>query len=131
VSEHTPASVCEGENWTVSLLQALASGPDWKDTAVFITWDDFGGFYDHVAPQQVDRFGLGFRVPLIVVSPYAKKGYIDHERGEFSSVLKFIEKDFGLANLTDRDLNTTDLTQFFDFNQAPQSLPTMTARTCP
>jgi phospholipase C len=131
VSEHTPASVCEGENWTISLLQALASGPNWADTAVFITWDDFGGFYDHVAPQQVDHFGLGFRVPFIVVSPFAKKGYIDHTRGEFSSVLRFIEKNWSLANLTDRDLNASDLTQFFDFNQAPSSLPAMNARTCP
>ena len=123
VSEHTPAGVCDGENWTVSLLQALAGGPNWKDSAMFITWDDFGGFYDHVAPQQVDTFGLGFRVPLLVVSPYAKQGYLDHTRGEFSSVLKFMETDFTLPTLTDRDKNTTDLTEVFDFTQAPRALP--------
>ncbi len=130
VSEHTPASVCAGENWTVSLLQAIAAGPDWKDSAVFLTWDDFGGFYDHVPPTQVDKFGLGFRVPFLVISPYAKHG-IDHTQAEFSSVLKFIEKDYGVPNLTDRDLNTSDLTQFFDFSQTPVALPAMTPRTCP
>jgi phospholipase C len=131
VSEHTPASVCEGENWTVSLLQALAAGPNWADSAMFITWDDFGGFYDHVAPTQIDHYGLGFRVPFLVVSPYAKAGLIDHTQAEFSSVLTFIEKDYNVPNLTDRDKNTTDLTQFFDFNQTPQALPAMPMRTCP
>jgi phospholipase C len=131
VSEHTPASVCVGENWTVSLLQALAGGPNWSDSAMFLTWDDFGGFYDHVAPQQVDVYGLGFRVPLLVVSPYAKAGLIDHTRAEFSSVLKFIETDFSLPPLTDRDKNAVDMTQAFDFTQKPRALPTLTPRTCP
>jgi phospholipase C len=131
VSEHTPASVCAGENWTVSLLNALGGGPNWNDTAMFITWDDFGGFYDHVAPQQLDIYGLGFRVPLLVVSPYAKQGVVDHTRGEFSSVLKFIETDFTLPPLTDRDKNSADMTQVFDFTQTPRALPTLTPRTCP
>jgi phospholipase C len=130
VSEHPPSSTCVGENWTVGLLQALASGRDWRSTAVFITWDDFGGFYDHVPPQQVDQYGLGFRVPLLVVSPYARSGYIDHAQAEFSSVLKFIEADFGVANLTDRDLNTTDLTQLFDFRQSARPAPELQQRTC-
>ena len=131
VSEHTPASVCVGENWTVSLLQALAGGPNWNDSAMFITWDDFGGFYDHVPPTQLDKYGLGFRVPLLVVSPYAKQGMIDSQRNEFSSVLKFIEGDFALPALTDRDLNAGDLAEAFDFTQAPRALPTLTPRTCP
>jgi len=132
-SEHPPQSVCEGENWSVSLIQALASGPNWADSAMFLTWDDFGGFYDHVAPKQIDYFGLGFRVPFIVISPFAKPGYIDHTQAEFSSVLRFIENDFGVSSLTDRDKpgNTTDLRQFFDFTQAPIALPTLTPRTCP
>jgi phospholipase C len=125
VSEHTPASVCTGENWTVSLLQALASGSQWNQSAVFLTWDDFGGFYDHVAPTQVDVYGFGFRVPLLVVSPWAKGGTIDHQRAEFSSVLKFIETDFDLPPLTPRDTNTIDMTQDFDFTQTtPLALPT-------
>ena len=120
-----------GENWTVKLLNALGSGPNWNDSAVFLTWDDFGGFYDHVAPQQVDLFGLGFRVPMLVISPFAKQGFIFKQPSEFSSVLKFIEQDFALPNLTDRDLNAGDLTTAFDFTQSPRALPTLTARTCP
>jgi phospholipase C len=131
VSEHPPASVCVGENWTVSLLQALAAGPDWNDSVMFITWDDFGGFYDHVAPKNIDRYGLGFRVPLIVVSPFAKAGFIDHTQAEFSSVLRFIEEDFGVQSLTDRDKNTSNLEQFFDFKQPPRALPALEARVCP
>jgi phospholipase C len=128
VSEHTPASVCTGENWTVSLLQAMAGGPQWSSSAVFVTWDDFGGFYDHVAPTQVDRYGLGFRVPLLVISPYAKPGMVDHTRAEFSSVLRFIETDFDLPPLTDRDKNSVDMTQDFDFTQTPLQLPALTQR---
>jgi phospholipase C len=132
-SEHPPASVCVGENWSVSLLQALASGPDWASSAMFLTWDDFGGFYDHVAPTQVDYWGLGFRVPLIVISPFTIPGTIDHTRGEFSSVLAFMEKNFNLHNLTERDdpTKTTNMMQFFDFTQAPVAMPTLTPRTCP
>jgi phospholipase C len=132
-SEHPPASICVGENWSVTLLQALAGGANWADSAMFLTWDDFGGFYDHVAPDQVDYFGLGFRVPFLVISPFAKAGYIDHTRGEFSSVLRFIETNFQVANLTERDKagNTTDLMQFFDFTQKPIAFPTLTQRTCP
>lgn len=130
VSEHPPSSTCVGENWTVGLLNALAAGPNWADSAVFLTWDDFGGFYDHVAPRQIDKYGLGFRVPLLIISPYAKKAYIEHTEAEFSSVLKFIERDFGVPNLTDRDLNTTDLTQAFDFSQTPRPFPLLHERTC-
>lgn len=132
-SEHPPSSVCVGENWSATLLTALGAGPNWKDTAMFLTWDDFGGFYDHVAPQQVDHWGLGFRVPFLVISPFAKPGYIDHTKGEFSSVLRFIEANFNLPNLTDRDKagSTTDLTQFFDFTQTPTPMPALPQRTCP
>ena len=128
VSEHPPASVCVGENWTVSLLQALAAGPHWKDSAMFLTWDDFGGFYDHVAPTQIDKFGLGFRVPLLVISPYAKQGLVYSERTEFSSVLKFIENNWNIPSLTDRDKGSVDMTSAFDFAQPPRALPTLTQR---
>lgn len=131
VSEHPPASVCFGENWTVSLLQALATGPNWQDSAVFLTWDDFGGFYDHVPPTQIDVFGLGFRVPMLVISPYAKQGFIFKQQAEFSSVLRFIEEDFSLPNLTDRDLKANDMMDAFDFTQSPRTLPTLPLRNCP
>ncbi len=87
-SEHPVNSICYGENWTVSQLNAIMQGPDWNSTAIFITWDDYGGFYDHVAPPGLDQFGLGPRVPLLIISPYARPGYISHSQYEFSSVLK-------------------------------------------
>ncbi len=128
VTERPPMSVCDGENWTVSLIQALSSGPNWRDSAMFITWDDFGGFYDHVAPTQIDLFGLGFRVPLLVVSPFAKRGYIDHERSEFSSVLRFIEMNWDLPSLTHRDSQSIDMDQVFNFHQRPRRPPRLEQR---
>ncbi|MCL2448036.1 MAG: hypothetical protein FWD17_03715 [Polyangiaceae bacterium] len=128
VSEHPPASVCTGENWTVSLLQALADGPQWTASATFLTWDDFGGFYDHVPPVQIDSYGLGFRVPFLLISPFARAGKIDHTRAEFSSVLRFIEEDFDLPPLTDRDRYTVDMLQDFDWHQKPLSLPSLHQR---
>ena len=119
-SEHPSASVCIGENWTIQMLNALMRGPDWSSTALFLTWDDFGGFYDHVAPQQIDGFGLGFRVPLLVISPYAKKGYIDHTPYEFASMLRFSEDILGLTPLTKRDLGANNMFNAFDFTQKPR-----------
>ncbi|MCL2449787.1 MAG: hypothetical protein FWD17_12640, partial [Polyangiaceae bacterium] len=128
VSEHPANSVCTGENWTVENLQALAKGPQWATSAVFLTWDDFGGFYDHVAPRQIDKYGLGFRVPLLVISPFAKHGKIDHTRAEFSSVLRFIEEDFDLPPLTERDRYAVDMLQDFDWHQRPLELPPLEQR---
>jgi phospholipase C len=100
----------------------------WKSTAIFLTWDDWGGFYDHVSPPQVDRFGLGIRVPLIVISPYAKRG-VDHHLGEFSSVLRFIEDNWGLSQLTHRDRAASDLAYDFAFGTAPQAPYLLPLRT--
>lgn len=130
VSEHPPASVCTGENWTVQMLNSLMQGPDWSSTAVFLTWDDFGGFYDHVAPQQVDGYGLGFRVPLLVISPYAKKGYIDHTQYEYSSMLRFAEDQLGLAPLTNRDKGANNMSAAFDFTQSPRAPLVLQQRIC-
>lgn len=110
-------SVCKGENWTVRHLNALMRSKYWDKTAVFITWDDFGGFYDHVPPPQIDVMGLGPRVPLLIVSPWARRGYIDHTTYEFSSVLKFIETLHGLGPLTERDARADDMMGAFDFEQ--------------
>jgi len=129
-SERPPASVCTGENWTVQMLNALMRGPDWSSTAVFLTWDDFGGFYDHVTPQQLDSFGLGFRVPLLVISPYAKKGYIDHTPYEFSSMLRFAEDILGLAPLTKRDKGANNMFNAFDFTQKPRVPLVLRQRAC-
>lgn len=129
LSDHPDTNLCDGENWTTQIVNELMLSDMWKDTAIFLTWDDWGGFYDHVPPQQVDGFGLGFRVPLLVISPYAKRGYIDSEPGEFSSVLKFIETNWGLEHLTDRDRETGDLTQDFDFSQDPRDPSPLDPRT--
>lgn len=129
-SEHAPASVCVGENWTVQMLNALMQGPAWSSTAVFLTWDDFGGFYDHVPPQQIDSYGLGFRVPLIVISPFAKKGYIDHTQYEFSSMLRFAEDELGLAPLTNRDRMANDMMGAFNFKQSPRQPLVLQQRRC-
>lgn len=131
MSEHPPSSVCEGENWTVQQLNALMQGPLWNSTAVFLTWDDFGGFYDHVPPPPVDNFGFGPRVPLMILSPYAKPGYISHTLYEFSSVLRFIETRFGLRPLTFRDGIANNTLDSFDFTQPPQAPLILQQRTCP
>src|SRR5581483_11109003 len=79
-----------------------------------------GGFYDHVPPPQVDRFGFGIRVPLLVISPYVKEGFIHHTPGQFSSVLRFIEDNWGLSQLSHRDRNADNLSEAFDFTQVPR-----------
>lgn len=120
LSQHPEYSFCHGQNWSIELVNAIMNGPMWKDTAIFITWDDFGGFYDHVPPIRVDRFGLGLRVPMMVISPYAKQGYVDSTVGEFSSVLRFIEDNWGLRQLTHRDRDAQNMSYDFDFSQAPR-----------
>jgi phospholipase C len=120
VSDHPEYSLCNGENWTTRIVNAVMDGPNWDDTAIFLTWDDYGGFYDHVPPPQVDDFGFGIRVPLLVISPYAKQGYVSHELGEFSSVLRFIEDNWNLTQLTHRDRAATPLMSAFDFTQEPR-----------
>jgi phospholipase C len=109
-------SVCAGENWTVRHVNAIMRSRYWKNTAIIITWDDFGGFYDHVRPPQVDEMGLGPRVPLLIISPWAREGFIDHTTYEFSSVLKFIETLHGLNPLTDRDQRADNMMGAFDFD---------------
>jgi len=93
-SEHPKASVRAGQSYVTSLINHVMKGPDWKSTAIFLAWDDWGGFYDHVVPPRVDANGYGFRVPSLVISPYAKKGFIDHQTLSFDAYLKFIEDDF-------------------------------------
>lgn len=130
-TEHPPESVCEGENWTVEQLNAVMQGSDWNSTAVFITWDDFGGFYDHVPPPQLDLLGLGPRVPLLIISPFAKSGSISHAVLEHSSVLKFVETRYKLPALTARDGMADDMLDSFDFNQQPLPPMILQPRKCP
>jgi phospholipase C len=94
VSEHPPARVSVGENYVTGLINTIMRGPDWASTAIFLAWDDWGGFYDHVVPPKVDQNGYGLRVPGMVISPYARRGYIDHQTLSFDAYVKFIEDDF-------------------------------------
>jgi phospholipase C len=112
-------SVCMGENYTVEQINAIMRSKYWKNTAIFLTWDDFGGFYDHVPPPHVDIMGLGPRVPMLIISPWTKQGYIDSTAYEFSSVVRFIEEVFGLECMTVRDCRASDMMDAFDFTQEP------------
>jgi phospholipase C len=134
-SEHPPASIRAGQAWVTSLVNDIMRGPEWNSTAIFLSWDDWGGFYDHVLPPVVDSAGYGLRVPALVISPYARTGDIDHQTLSFDAYLKFIEDDFLSGTRLDpktdgrpdprptvretvRQLG--DLTQDFDFTQAPR-----------
>jgi phospholipase C len=134
-SEHPPANILAGQEHVTNVINAVMKGPDWDSTAIFLAWDDWGGFYDHVAPPAVDGQGYGLRVPGLVISPYAKQGYVDHQTLSFDAYLKFIEDDFLGGQRLDP---TTDgrpdprpdvrenasilgnLLSDFDFNQAPR-----------
>jgi phospholipase C len=129
LSEHPEYNFCYGENWSTGVIDAIMRSPMWKSTAIFLTWDDWGGFYDHLAPPQIDKFGLGIRVPFMVISPYAKKGFIDHGHGEFSDVLRFMEDNWGLPQLTKRDREAGNLSQDFDFDRPPRPADPRPLRT--
>jgi phospholipase C len=94
VSEHPPAKVSAGQTYVTQLINTVMNGPNWKDCAIFLAWDDWGGFYDHVVPVKVDQNGYGLRVPSLVISPYARRGFIDHQTLSFDAFAKFIEDDF-------------------------------------
>ena len=121
LSEHPEFNFCHGENWSTRVINAIMRSEMWPTTAIFLTWDDYGGFYDHVPPPQVDGFGFGIRVPMIVISPYARDGEVSGELGEFSSVLRFIEDNWGLTQLTERDRDATPMLSAFDFAQEPRT----------
>jgi len=132
-SDHpeTDLSMCAGEGWSVQIINAIMKSPFWKSTAIFLTWDDFGGFYDHVPPPTVDYFGLGIRVPLLVISPYVKAGTVQRGLSEVTSLLRFTEKVFNLPPITQRDKKANDLMDMFNFNQQPLAPLILTPRKCP
>jgi phospholipase C len=124
-----------GPSWVASLVNAIGNSPFWSNTAIIVTWDDWGGWYDHVPPPRIINDGrswgsgyvYGFRVPLIVISPYAKAGYISHVDHDFGSILNFIEQIFGLRSLGYADARADDLRDCFNFNQPPLKFKTIDA----
>jgi phospholipase C len=134
--------VCDGENWTAGYVNMVMQSPYWQDTAILITWDDFGGWYDHVPPPRqyggsaTQPYGLGFRLPLLIVSPYAKPGFVFHEQAEQASIARFVEKVFGATNtLSDfdpaaQDGQANDLLDAFDFSQQPLDPIGLPQRDC-
>ncbi len=119
-SEHPPANITLGQDWTVNIVNAVEESPDWNTSVIFITWDEFGGFYDNVPPPQVNSFGYGERVPLLIISPYAKENYVDPTVLNHDSVLKFIEYNWNLPYLTSWVAESGSVLSAFDFNQPPR-----------
>lgn len=120
VSEHPPSSVKAGMAYVTGLVNAVMHSPNWQSTAIFIAWDDWGGFYDHVPPPKTDQYGFGIRVPGLVISPYAKQDYVDHEVHSFESWLRIVEERFGVAPMTQRDVEADDMLNDFDFTLQPR-----------
>jgi len=124
-SDHALSNNGCGPSWVTSIVNAIGNSPYWSNTAILIAWDDWGGWYDHVAPQVLNSYEFGFRVPMIVVSPYAKQGYISHVTHDFGSILKFIETTFNLPSLGYADAPADDLSDCFDLNQTATSFQTI------
>jgi phospholipase C len=118
--EHPPASVDSGQRFVSSLVGALMASRAWTSAAFMWTYDGWGGWYDHVRPPSVDTYGYGMRTPALLVSPYAKKGHVDHTTLDYTSELKFIEDNWGVAPLAARDKAANDITSAFDFSAAPR-----------
>jgi phospholipase C len=136
VSEHPPALVSAGETYVTNLIDTIMRTPAWSSTAIFLSWDDWGGFYDHIAPPSVDTAGYGLRVPGIVISPYARRGYIDHQTLSHDAYIKFIEDDFlggaridpktdgrpdSRPDVRENDPRLGNLISDFDFSQQPRA----------
>ncbi|MEX0992239.1 MAG: alkaline phosphatase family protein [Actinomycetota bacterium] len=120
LSDHPPWNSRFAHNWVTEIVNAVMTSRMWSNTAIFLTWDEWGGFYDHVRPPKIDEIGLGFRVPMLVISPFARRGYVDDAIGEFSTPLKFIADNWGLPYLTSRVRKTHDFSHVFDFKQKPR-----------
>ena len=133
-SDHASINDGSGPSWVASIVNAIGNSAYWANTAIIITWDDWGGWYDHVAPKVIDDgvswgsgYVYGFRVPLIVVSPYAKAAYISHVTHDFGSILKFIETTYNLPSLNYADARADDLSDCFDLTQTPLTFKTIPA----
>jgi phospholipase C len=129
-SQHNNFSMAEGDNWIGKMVSAIQAGPQWSSTAIFITYDDCGCLYDHVNPLQYDP-GWGIRVPLVIVSPYARPGYTDSTPTTLVSILAFAEHALGLTPLNASDGNAYDYANSFDYGQAPPPPVRMVNRPIP
>jgi phospholipase C len=118
-SDHPAAGSNTGPSWVSSVINAIGESKYWNHVAIVVVWDDWGGFYDNVSPPQLDYTSLGFRVPMLVVSPYAKHGAVSHTQYEFGSILKFVEQTFGTASLGSTDVRANSIVDSFDFSQKP------------
>lgn len=126
-SDHAGSNDGTGPSWVASVVNAIGSSSYWPNTAIFIVWDDWGGWYDHVAPKIINSYEYGFRVPMIVVSPYAKAAYVSHVTHDFGSILKFIEQTFNLPSLGYADVSADNLSDCFNFSQTPITFQTIAA----
>jgi len=122
-SDHPPMSICLGENWAVHQIDAVMQSPEWASTVIVMLWDDFGGFYDHVPPVSLSPYKLGIRVPAIIISPFAKPHYIEHQQFDIRSVVKFVEQEFHLPHLMRYSRNEASVGEMLDLSQSP--LPPM------
>ena len=113
------ANLLSGQRYVERLIRAIMASPSWPRAAIIVTYDEYGGRWDHVPPPIVDRWGPGSRVPTVIISPYAKRRFVDHTLYETSSILKFIETRWQLAPLSTRDAQANDMTAAFDFTQPP------------
>ena len=120
LSDHPPFSTKHAHNWLTEIVNAIMRSPLWDDIAIFITWDEWGGLYDHVRPPKIDGVDLGFRVPMLVISPFAKRGYVDDALTEFSAPLRFIADNWGLPYLTPRIRRSHNFEHVFDFDRNPR-----------
>jgi phospholipase C len=124
-SDHSNCTDGSGPAWVAQVVNAIGNSQYWNSTAIIVTWDEWGGWYDHVAPHQYNYFELGFRVPLIVISPYARPAYVSHVQHEFGSTLKFLEENWNLGTLGTTDGRSDDLSDMFNYSQTPLKFATI------
>lgn len=128
-SDHASCLSNHGPHWVASLVNAIGESKYWKSSAIFVFWDEYGGWYDHVAPKMLDYDGLGLRVPLLIISPYAKRGYVSHVQYEHGSILKFVEDQFGLPRLAASDTRANSPeADCFDFSKPPRPFKAIPAK---
>jgi phospholipase C len=120
LSDHPPFSTKHAHNWVTDIVNGIMRSPMWDDIAVFVTWDEWGGLYDHVAPPKIDGEQLGFRVPMLLISPYAKRGYVDDALTDFAAPLRFIADNWGLRYPSDRIRASHNYEHAFDFDRPPR-----------